>query len=119
MVGRTPEYLGKKIEAFDMKMVCLVILAPPLLMLIGPMLTVMNPQTPEWLTNSADISRISRYAGQVHGCQPRRLLQVLVLDLGQDTRAVNGLILEMQSFHNPKDLPVGRLLKVVRGHATN
>ncbi len=52
MVGRTPEYLGKKIEAFDMKMVCLVILAPPLLMLIGPMLTVMNPQTPDWLTNS-------------------------------------------------------------------
>ncbi|MEG1560773.1 MAG: potassium-transporting ATPase subunit KdpA, partial [Clostridia bacterium] len=28
MVGRTPEYLGKKIEAFDMKMVCIVILVP-------------------------------------------------------------------------------------------
>ena len=35
MVGRTPEYLGKKIEPFDMKMVCLVILVPPLLTLIG------------------------------------------------------------------------------------
>ena len=35
MVGRTPEYLGKKIEAFDMKMVCLVILVPPLLTLMG------------------------------------------------------------------------------------
>ena len=30
MVGRTPEYLGKKIEAFEMKMAALVILVPPL-----------------------------------------------------------------------------------------
>ena len=29
MVGRTPEYLGKKIEAFEMKMASLVILIPP------------------------------------------------------------------------------------------
>jgi potassium-transporting ATPase potassium-binding subunit len=28
MVGRTPEYLGKKVEAFEMKMVMLAILAP-------------------------------------------------------------------------------------------
>ena len=28
MVGRTPEYLGKKIEAFEMKMASLVILIP-------------------------------------------------------------------------------------------
>jgi K+-transporting ATPase ATPase A chain len=35
MVGRTPEYLGKKIEAFEMKMAALVILIPPLVVLIG------------------------------------------------------------------------------------
>jgi len=35
MVGRTPEYLGKKIEAFEMKMASLVILIPPLLVLSG------------------------------------------------------------------------------------
>ena len=29
MVGRTPEYLGKKLEAFEMKMASLVILIPP------------------------------------------------------------------------------------------
>ena len=29
MVGRTPEYLGKKIEAYEMKMASLVILIPP------------------------------------------------------------------------------------------
>jgi K+-transporting ATPase ATPase A chain len=33
MVGRTPEYLGKKIEAFEMKMAALVILFPPLVVL--------------------------------------------------------------------------------------
>ena len=30
MVGRTPEYLGKKIEAFEMKMASIAILVPPL-----------------------------------------------------------------------------------------
>jgi K+-transporting ATPase ATPase A chain len=35
MVGRTPEYLGKKIEAPEMKMASLVILIPPLLVLVG------------------------------------------------------------------------------------
>ena len=33
MVGRTPEYLGKKIEAFEMKMAAIVILIPPLAVL--------------------------------------------------------------------------------------
>jgi len=35
MVGRTPEYLGKKIEAFEMKMVALVILIPAAFVLLG------------------------------------------------------------------------------------
>jgi K+-transporting ATPase ATPase A chain len=35
MVGRTPEYLGKKIEATEMKMASLVILIVPLLVLVG------------------------------------------------------------------------------------
>lgn len=35
MVGRTPEYLGKKIEAFEMKMASLVILTPAAATLIG------------------------------------------------------------------------------------
>src|SRR3989475_610337 len=33
MVGRTPEYLGKKIESYEMKMASLVILIPPMLVL--------------------------------------------------------------------------------------
>ncbi|MEO8937927.1 MAG: potassium-transporting ATPase subunit KdpA [Burkholderiaceae bacterium] len=34
MIGRTPEYIGKKIEAYDMKMVALAILATSMLVLI-------------------------------------------------------------------------------------
>jgi K+-transporting ATPase ATPase A chain len=52
MVGRTPEYLGKKVEPFDMKMVCLIVLTPPLSVLIGTALTVINPNASSWLTNS-------------------------------------------------------------------
>ncbi len=51
MVGRTPEYLGKKIGSFDMKMVCLIILTPVLCLLIGTASTVMLTIAPSWLTN--------------------------------------------------------------------
>ena len=43
MVGRTPEYLGKKIEAFEMKMASLVILIPPLVVLVGTAIAVVGP----------------------------------------------------------------------------
>ena len=43
MVGRTPEYLGKKIQAFDMKMASLAILAPVLTVLIGTAVAVATP----------------------------------------------------------------------------
>lgn len=41
MIGRTPEYLGKKIEAFEMKMAAIVILIPPFLVLGGTAIAVM------------------------------------------------------------------------------
>ena len=40
MIGRTPEYLGKKIEAFEMKMAGIAILLTPLLVLVGTALAV-------------------------------------------------------------------------------
>ncbi len=43
MVGRTPEYLGKKIEPFEMKMASLVILIPPFLVLLSTALGVSLP----------------------------------------------------------------------------
>lgn len=52
MVGRTPEYLGKKVDPFDMKMVCIILLIPPLLSLIGTAAAVMMPNATSWLTNS-------------------------------------------------------------------
>lgn len=41
MIGRTPEYLGKKIEAFEMKMAAIMILIPPFLILIGTGISVL------------------------------------------------------------------------------
>ena len=41
MIGRTPEYLGKKIEIFEMKMTSIVILVTPLLVLIGTAIAVL------------------------------------------------------------------------------
>jgi K+-transporting ATPase ATPase A chain len=52
MVGRTPEYLSKKIEPFDMKMVCIIVLTPLLLTLMGTAAAVMLPQVATWLTNT-------------------------------------------------------------------
>jgi K+-transporting ATPase ATPase A chain len=43
MVGRTPEYLGKKIEAYEMKMASLMILIPVLVVLVGTALAVVSP----------------------------------------------------------------------------
>ena len=44
MVGRTPEYLGKKIEAFEMKMAALIILVPVGAVLLGTAIAVLLPQ---------------------------------------------------------------------------
>lgn len=43
MVGRTPEYLGKKIEAFEMKMASIAILVPPVCVLAGTAIAVVLP----------------------------------------------------------------------------
>ena len=42
MIGRTPEYLGKKIESFDMKMACIAILVTPLVVLLGTAVAAMT-----------------------------------------------------------------------------
>lgn len=43
MVGRTPAYLGKKIEAFEMKMAAIIILVPPLVVLVGTAIAMLGP----------------------------------------------------------------------------
>lgn len=52
MVGRTPEYLGKKIEPFEMKMASLTILTPGLLTLIGAAILCLWPGVMDLLNNS-------------------------------------------------------------------
>jgi K+-transporting ATPase ATPase A chain len=51
MIGRTPEYLGKKIEAFEMKMASLMILIPPILVLMGTAVSVIVPSAKASILN--------------------------------------------------------------------
>ena len=51
MIGRTPEYLGKKIEAFEMKMASIVILMPPFIALTGTAIAVSLPDGLSSLAN--------------------------------------------------------------------
>ena len=43
MVGRTPEYLGKKIESYEIKMASLALLMPPMICLIGTAIATSLP----------------------------------------------------------------------------
>jgi potassium-transporting ATPase potassium-binding subunit len=43
MVGRTPEYLGKKVQAYDVQMAMLVVLVFPLMILVLPAISVVSP----------------------------------------------------------------------------
>ncbi len=56
MVGRTPEYLGKKVEAFEIKMSSMILLVPPFVVLIGTALAV-----------SCEAGRSSVFNSGVHG----------------------------------------------------
>lgn len=52
MVGRTPEYLGKKVEPYEMKMAVLLCLATPVAILIGSGVACMVPGVASGLTNT-------------------------------------------------------------------
>lgn len=52
MVGRTPEYLGKKIEPREMRMAVLLCLATPIAILIGSGVAALLPATADALNNS-------------------------------------------------------------------
>jgi potassium-transporting ATPase potassium-binding subunit len=56
MIGRTPEYLGKKIEAFEMKMAAVIILVPPLMVLGGTALALM-----------LEVGKVSVFNNGAHG----------------------------------------------------
>ena len=52
MVGRTPEFLGKKIEPYEMKWSVIVCLATPIAILIGSGIASMVPSVADSLTNT-------------------------------------------------------------------
>ena len=51
MVGRTPEYLGKKIESFDMKMIVIAVTITPFLILSGTAVATMWHGVPSDMNN--------------------------------------------------------------------
>lgn len=51
MVGRTPEFLGKKIDPYEMKWAVLACLATPIAILIGSGIATLVPSTIESVTN--------------------------------------------------------------------
>jgi K+-transporting ATPase ATPase A chain len=53
MVGRTPEYLGKKIDAYEVKMASIVLLVPPAVALLGTAVAVMVPAATASVANPA------------------------------------------------------------------
>ena len=54
MIGRTPEYLGKKIGAFEIKMASIAILLPPLLVLCGTAVAVLVDAGKAGVANPAE-----------------------------------------------------------------
>jgi K+-transporting ATPase ATPase A chain len=85
MIGRTPEYLGKKIETFEMKMVAIAILVTPLLVLGGTALAVLTEAGRAGLANpgahgfsecsTPSARRPTTTAAPSPACRPTRLLQ--------------------------------------------
>jgi K+-transporting ATPase ATPase A chain len=53
MVGRTPEYLGKKIEAYEVKMASIVLLVPCITVLLGTAVAVTLPVATASVANPA------------------------------------------------------------------
>ena len=64
MVGRTPEYLGKKIRPAEMKYAALYILTPPVLILTAAGLSIGTPIGQRSMNNPA--SRLHRSRLRVH-----------------------------------------------------
>lgn len=50
MVGKTPEYLKKKVEPFEMKMAIIVVLVPPFMILLVSMIGMMLPSITNAIT---------------------------------------------------------------------
>ena len=76
MIGRTPEYLGKKLGAFEIKMASIAILIPPLLVLVGTAVAVWStPARPALPTPARRASQRDPVRVLVGGQQQRQRLR--------------------------------------------
>ena len=102
MVGRTPEYLGKKIEAYDVKMAMLVVLIFPLLILVFAAISMVQPY---------GIARISNPGP--HGLS--QILYAFVSGAGNNGSAFGGLTVNTLWYDTTIALTMlgGRFLMII------
>ena len=102
MVGRTPEYLGKKIEGYDIKMAMLYVLIFPLLVLVLTAFSVLSPNALASLTNNGP-----------HGFS--EILYAYVSTAGNNGSAFAGLTTNANwyNFTLPFNMLAGRFLMMV------
>src|SRR5207302_7875028 len=102
MVGRTPEYLGKKIEAYDVKMAMLFVLVFPMVILIFTAISVVHP------LGSAGISNPGP-----HGLS--QVLYAFTSGAGNNGSAFAGLTVNTPWYDTAVglDMLVGRFLMII------
>jgi K+-transporting ATPase ATPase A chain len=102
MVGRTPEYLGKKIEAYDVKMAMLVALIFPLVILIFTALSSINGFGTSSITNPGP-----------HGFS--QMLYAFVSGAGNNGSAFGGLNANTLWYNTTIgfDMLIGRFLMMI------
>ena len=102
MVGRTPEYLGKKIEAYDVKMAMLVALVFPLVILIFTGISSVNGFGTSGITNPGP-----------HGFS--QMLYAYVSGAGNNGSAFGGLTVNTPWYDNSIgfDMLLGRFFMII------
>ncbi|MFI5117032.1 MAG: potassium-transporting ATPase subunit KdpA [Terriglobales bacterium] len=102
MVGRTPEYLGKKIEAYDVKMAMLVALVFPLVILIFTALSSVNGFGTSAISNPGP-----------HGFS--QMLYAFVSGAGNNGSAFGGLSANTLWYNTTIgfDMLIGRFLMII------
>ncbi|MGA2372993.1 MAG: potassium-transporting ATPase subunit KdpA [Candidatus Korobacteraceae bacterium] len=102
MVGRTPEYLGKKIEAYDVKMAMLVALVFPLVILVFTGVSSVNAFGTSGISNPGP-----------HGFT--QMLYAYVSGAGNNGSAFNGLTVNTPWYDNTIgfDMLIGRFFMII------
>jgi len=102
MVGRTPEYLGKKVEAYDVKMAMLVVLVFPLVILVFTAISSVNGFGTSGISNPGP-----------HGFT--QILYAFVSGAGNNGSAFNGLTVNTLWYDTTMGMTmlVGRFLMII------